>query len=183
MGLSCDESLPPPEVPRTVLSGTLTVIQAGDIVVVRDGLPIGTMGAIQIDVTNVYDEVLQDSSILEGRVEIWMKDKPDVRAEVLLTDADLVTYRMLRGRYLTIGVDSTMVLLKQWSHHTVTGEAMWDHVRLYPAATTGGEPYCVSDPITFVVRCSLRVFKSSGQIQFPDQEVQLTYHVFGIQCR
>ena len=182
VGLSCDESLPPRESPPTVLSSELSVIDAGKIVVIRNGLPAGTLGAVQIRVTNVYDDVLQDSSVLSGRVEIWMKQDPEVRAEFSLTQDDLVTYRMLGGGRLTIGVDTTLILLRQWSHRTVSGVPFWEYLPLFPGVTTHGEPFCISNPTTYVVRCSLRLFKSYGQIQFPDLEVQLTYQVFGIQC-
>jgi hypothetical protein len=183
LGLSCDEVLPPREEPPPVLSSVLTIVSAANPIVIRNGLPAGTMGAIQVSVTNVYDDVLQDSSILEGRVEVWMKDNPDVRAVILLTESDLVTYNLLNGGTLTIGVDTTLIMLRQWSHRTVSGVPVWEYVDLFPGVTPGGEGYCMSKPITFVVRCSLRVFKSYGQIQFPDQEIPLIYQVFGIQCR
>jgi hypothetical protein len=182
LGLSCDESLPPREGPPEVLSSVLSVINDGKIVVVRGGLPAGTMGAIQINVTNVYDDVLQDSCVLEGRVEFWLKKDPSVRAEFLLTEADLVTYNLVDRTTLTIGVDTTLIMLHQWSHRTVDGVPLWEYLHLYPSATPRGEPCCISSPTPFIVRCSLRVFKSYGQIQFPDREVVLTYQVFGIEC-
>jgi len=181
-GLSCDEALPPLQAPPTILSAQLTVLNAGKTIVVRDGVPVGTSGAIQINVTNVHDEVLQDSSSLRGRVEIWMKSNPEVRAVVLLTDADVVTGNLLNGRMLTINVGEMLVMLRRWPHQTVEGFNVWDYMELYPGTTMSGEPYCISKPITFVVRASLRVFKNYGQIQFPDQEVQLTYQVFDIAC-
>jgi hypothetical protein len=181
-GLSCDEALPPRDRPPVVLAGEVNIVNAAKPIVIRDGVPMGTLGAIEIRVTNIYDDVLQDSSILEGRVEIWMKARPEVRAEILLTESDLVTYRLMNGKILTIGVDTTLVMLRQWTHRSVEGIPIWEYVDLDPGMTPGGMPYCISDPITFVIRCSLRVFKSYGQIQIDDKEVQLTYEVFSIQC-
>jgi hypothetical protein len=181
--LSCDESLPPRESPPTVLTSSLSVITFGKPIVIREGVPVGTLGAVEIHVTNVYDDVLQDSCVLEGRVQIWMKNNPEVRAEFLLTDPDLVTYRMLNNRTLTIGIDTTLIMLHQWSHRTVDGVPIWEYLVLSPGATMAGERFCISDGTTFIVRCSLRLFKSFGQIQIPDQEVTLTYQVFGIQCQ
>lgn len=183
LGFSCDESLPPREEPPSVLASALTIVNAGNPIVIRNGFPAGTMGAVQIRVTNVYDDVLQDLSILEGRVEIWAKVNPEIRAVILLTESDLVTYNLLNGGTLTIGVDTTLIMLRQWSHRTVSDVPIWEYFPLFPGVSPGGEPYCISNPVTFVVRCSLRIFKSYGQIQFPDQEVTLTYQVFGIQCQ
>jgi hypothetical protein len=183
LGLSCDESLPPRETPPTVLSSALSVISNRATIYIRDGVPVGTLGAVQISVTNVYDDVLQDSCVLEGRVEIWMKDRPEVRAEFLLTEIDLVTNSMLNRRTLTIGVDTTLIMLHQWAHRTVEGIPIWEYLDLSPGATMSGERYCISNPTAFIVRCSLRIFNSYGQIQIPDQEVILTYQVFGIECQ
>ncbi len=149
---------------------------------IRDGLPVGTMGAIRIVVTNIYDDVLQDSSILGGRAEIWMKDDPDVRAEIILGDSNVVTTGLLHGRILTIGVDTTLIMLRQWSHRTDSGVPFWDYLELVSGFTPGGEMYCISNPTRYIVRCSLRIFKSYGQVQFPDQEILLTYKVFGNHC-
>lgn len=181
-GLSCDESLPPRESLPTVLASRMSIVSPGESVVIRGGAPTGTRGAIELRVTNVYDEVLQDSFVLEGRAEIWLKNNPEVRAEIPLTIDHVVTTGLFRGRLLTIGTDTTMIMRRQWSHRTDDGVPFWDYLTLVPKTTMGGEPFCQSDTATFMARCSLRIFKSYGQVQFPDLEFRQVYQVFGIEC-
>lgn len=179
---SCDESLPPHESPPNVLHTEDSVISDGHPILIRDGQPGGKRGAIQVRVRNVHDEVLQDSAVLAGRVEIWVKDHPEARTVFPLSSADVVTRSMLTGRLLTIGVDSTLVIIRQWSHYTDDGNPFWAYANLYPDATIDGVPFCRSDPLTLIVRCSLRIFKTYGQVQFPDLEVSVSYQVFGYTC-
>jgi len=181
-GLSCDESLPPRESLPPVLGSQVSIVGLGEAVVIRGGVPAGTRGAIELRVTNLYDEVLQDSFVLEGRAEIWMKDNPVVRVEIPLTIDHVVTTGLLRGRLLTIGIDTTLIMRRQWDHRTDGGVPFWDYLELLPGATMDGERFCLSDTTTFVARCSLRIFKSYGQVQFPDLEFRQVYQVFGIEC-
>ncbi len=181
-GPACDESLPPREEPPTVLSSSLSIAGTSKTVQIRDSLPSGTTGAIEIHVTNIYDEVLQDSCILDGRAEIWIKSNPEVRTEFSFSANDVVTTGLLSGKILTIGPDVTLVMRHQWSRRTVEGIPIWNYLHLTPGSTMGGEAYCLSDTATFVVRASLRVFKSYGQIQFPDLEFRQVCMVFGIEC-
>ncbi len=180
--LSCDEALPPREKIPTVLAGQLRILGAGQVLDVVGGEPVGLGGAIQIQVANVYTEVLQDTASLEGRAEVWLKDHPDVRGSFTFGSRDLTSLSVLQGSVLTLGVGSSCTLIKQWSHRTEDSIPMWEYVNLFPDTTPKGEPFCRSAPVTYVIRCALRVFKSVGQIQFDDQEFTLTYHVYGAQC-
>lgn len=183
LAFSCDESLPPRRSPADFLKWELSMTGAGHPIEIRYEEPVHQQGALRIRVTNIYDEVLQDTAVLAGRLEIWVKGRPQARAILLLTISHLVTRKMLTGRLLTIGVDSTLEMFREWDHFTDSRIPVWQYARLYPDTTSGGALFCRSDPLTLVIRCSLRIFKSFGQIRLPDQEVTLTYHVFGYTCR
>jgi hypothetical protein len=182
--LSCDESLPPREVPPTVLQGSLTVIGAGQMVLIRDSTTTAPRGpgALEVRVVNVYNEVLQDSAGLLARIEIWMKNAPGNRTTVELTESTLASGVVLRGGIATLEPNTPGILSSQWSHRTDDGTPYWDLVPTYPASTRGGEPYCQSDTITFVVRGLARIFKFEAPAVLAEQEVRLCYAVFGTAC-
>lgn len=184
MMISCDETLPPRELPPTVLRGSLTVLGAGGMVLIRDSsttAPRGP-GALEVRVVNVYNEVLQDSAGILARIEIWMKNAPEKRSTVNLTESTLATTGIVRRGIATLAPDSTAILSSQWSHRTDDGTPYWDLVPTTPAFTRSGEPYCQSDTITFVVRGWARIFKFDAPATIPEQEVRLVYAVFGITC-
>lgn len=177
---SCDESLPPRRSPTDFLKWELSIVGAGQPLVIRDWAPVNFQGGIRFRVTNLYDEVLQDSAVLEGRVQVWIKGRPQIRSEFPVTILDLMTRKMVAGRILTIGVDSTLEMVHVWDYFDDKSDRpMWQYTTLYPDQTEGGTPFCRSDPITLVFRCSLRIFKRFGQVQFPDLEVPVTFHIFG----
>ncbi len=180
---SCDESLPPRRSPADFLRWNLSIVGAGQPLVIRNWEPVNIQGAIRVRVTNVYDEVLQDSAVLAGRVQVWVKGRPQIRGEFPLTISDLMTRKMMTGKILTIGVDSTLEMVHEWDYFDDRGDIpLWQYFTLYPDKTEGGTPFCRSDAITLVYRCSLRIFKRFGQVQFPDLEVPTTFHVFGYPC-
>jgi len=181
--LSCDESLPPPETPPVPLRATLQVLSFGPYVTIRNGAPTGTAGAFQLSVTNVYDEVLQDSATVEVALEVWLRDRPEIRAAVVADVSSLTTHRVVLGGITTLEPDSTAILLKQWTHRTQDGIPYWDYVATHPMMTAGGVPFCESDTLHFVVRGAVRLFKFEPSLIFPEQEFPIVYQIFDLPCR
>ncbi len=181
---SCDESLPPRTSPSNFLKWEVSIVGAGQPLVIRDWEPVNVQGSIRFRVTNLYDEVLQDSAILAGRVQVWIKGRPQIGADFPVTISDLMSRKMVTGKILTIGVDSTLEMVHKWDYFDDRGDIpIWQYLLLYPDKTEGGTPFCRSEPITLVFRCSLRIFKRFGQVRFPDLEVPVTFHVFGYTCK
>ena len=180
---ACTESLPPPQQPPVVLSGSLQMLLFGPSIPIRNGAPTGTAGGFEIRVTNIYDEVLQDSATVEATIDISLKDRPDIRTVVNADVGNLTTWEMLAGDILTIEPGSTAILLKQWTHRTQDGIPFWEYVPTFTAFTTGGVPYCQSDSVRYLVRGSVRLFKYAPSVLFPPQEISVTYQVFDLPCK
>jgi hypothetical protein len=182
MLVSCDESLPPREQPATVLLPSIEILNP-PIIAIRDSLPIGTTGAFLVKVLNVYDEVLQDTSRVRLELEIWLKDQPEHRAVVTATEEDLVNYRILTGRILTLGVDTAAIIQRQWDHRASDGVPFWRYVPTHPASTPSGEPFCESDTVTFGVKATVQIFNIVQPQVLPEWEFRIVYRVFGVTCQ
>jgi hypothetical protein len=180
--LSCDESLPPQESIPTVMSGATGVRFPGQTVVIRDGAPVGTIGSLIAMVRNIYDEVLEDTATVDVVLTVALVDHPEVHGTVTLGANDVTTWQFFHQNLLTLKVDSTVVLEKQWTHRTDDGTPFWDYVRLTPKFTPAGEPYCASDPVRYRVQGRARLFKYAPAVELTPQEIVITYMIFGITC-
>ncbi len=181
---SCDESLSPRTSPSNFLKWEVSIVGAGQPLVIRDWVPVNIQGSIRFRVTNLHDEVLQDSAILAGRVQVWIKGRPQIGADFPVTISDLMSRTLVTGKILTIGVDPTLEMVHRWDYFDDRSDIpIWQHLTLYPDKTEGGTQFCRSEAITLVFRCSLRIFKRFAQVRFPDLEVPVTFHVFGYYCK
>ena len=188
---SCEESLPPRVDPPTVLLSSLEMIGT-PLIVVRDSLPIGTQGAFEARVLNVYDEVLQDSARIRLTLEVTLPElskfkvfagsQGEQKATVRAGEESLVNSNLLWRGYLTVGVDTAVILRKLWNHRTDDGVPFWSLVNLHPGATNSGELFCQSDTLTLTVKGSVQVFNIVQPQVFPDMHIRIVYKVFGISC-
>lgn len=179
---ACEESLPPHQQPPVALRASLRVLLFGPNVPIQNGAPTGTGGGFEIQVTNVYVEVLQDSATVGATLEISLKDRPEIRAVVHADAGDLTTGEMVSGNIMTLEPGSTAILLKQWGHRTQDSIPFWDYVPTHPAFTAGGVPYCQSDTVRYVVQGSVRLFKYAPPLILSTQEFSLTYQIFDLPC-
>jgi hypothetical protein len=173
----CDESLPPRIPPPTVLRQSLNVLLPTSIGV-HDSLPAGLGGAFEARVLNLYDDVLQDTARVRLTLEIFFDDDPTQRAHVQADEADVTTWRLLQRGVLTMGVDTAVVIQKQWSHRTDAGVPFWSLVTLTPMVTLGGTPYLQSDPVRLTIQGTVQVFKVIQPLVIPPQKVELLYKIF-----
>jgi len=172
----CDESLPPRNDPIHILEGSMESL-AGPVTVIG-GEPQGVRGGFRMELRNRYNDVLQGEEHVEGKVDVWVKERPDRRSQVTFTAKNIVNGSQYLG-FMTIGVDSAAVVIGQWNHRTTEGIPFWQFVNLFPAATLQGVPFCRSDTVHLMAQGSLQVFKNvqplkSKQIEFAQ--------VFGISC-
>jgi hypothetical protein len=177
-GWSCDESLPPRTEPAEVLRTTFLIHQDQDVVV-QDSEVVGTAeGTFEFFVKNVHDEVLQDSQRIEVKLTIWLQDQPEYRASVLSDRGALVNYQLVYGELLTIGVDTAVHILTQWSHRTQDGTPFWSFVKLVPMQSISGEPYLQSDPVHYIMQGTVQVFKNVQPYRIPEQHFSHSYKIF-----
>ncbi len=182
ISLSCDESLPPRETPPVAFRADYEVLFFGPYVTIRNGAPTGTAGAFQISVTNVYDDVLQDSATVQVFLEVWIKDQPAAHTIVSADAGNLKTAQLTGHGLITLEPSTPAVLLKQWSHRTQDSIPFWDYVTTHPAMTTSGIPFCQSDVVNLVTRGTVRLFKYAPALTLPEKEFQVVYQIFDLPC-
>jgi hypothetical protein len=176
----CDESLPPRDDPQGYLQANLAVVQ-GTVTVDLDGR-ITNAGVFTLTVRNNYNEVLQAGSLLEGEVQVWLRDDPNQRAIVHFDRSDLINWWIAAGGQTTLRPDSPAVFAKQWSHMTIAGEPFWKLVPMTPMVTDHGVPYCQSNPVHLAAEGSVRLFKNIAPVNTAQIAFTLVYNVFGISC-
>ena len=179
---SCDESLPPPEDPFAVLQVDLQMLALNNMINVRDGVPLGGSGVISLAVTNIHDEVLDDSAAIEVDLDVWLKDDPSVRAHLRIDKTYLTTGGVLVGGVLTMRPRVPITVYYPWSHRAADDTPFWDHVHLTAGLTQGGVPYCQSDTLTFSAEGSARLFPRIAPVPIPVQDFRLLYRVYYGSC-
>jgi hypothetical protein len=145
---------------------------------IRGGQATSLAGSFLIKLMNEYDEVLQGEARVQVSVSIYYKPNPSLSQTVTYGADDLLNGWLVSSGVLTLGVDTAAVFLRQWSHHTSDGTPFWQFVDLTPRTTAKGEPYLESDPMHFVARASVQVFKNVQPLQTREIEFTLVYDVF-----
>lgn len=180
--LSCDESLPPPEDPFAVLKAEVNMLSLQGIVNVRDGVPLGGAGVISLAMTNVHDEVLDDSAAIEIDLDVWLKSNPAVRAHLRFDEAYLTTSGALAGGILTMRPNSPVAFYYPWSHRASDGTTFWDHLRLTQRYTREGVPFCESDTVTLSAIGEVRLFPRIAPAPFPERDFKIVYRIYNVLC-
>lgn len=177
--LGCDETLPSRDEPEEYLQ-TQFYVEAGTVIL-RDTVAEGGAGSFVLRVKNVYEEVLQDSAHVEARVEVWLKGNPDQKAIVVAKINSLVNNTIVRYGVLTLPVNVEAFIEKQWKHQTDSQIPFWRFVPVRHLVNSRGERYLESNPVSFVAKATVQLFKQRGIQRTGEVEFSLVYHVFGVE--
>jgi hypothetical protein len=172
----CDESLPPRDEPLRILSGSFGIVDT--FVVVNDSMPIGTMGAFVSRVRNLYEDVLEDTALIQVDYTVVLEEMPDTAITFRATRKDILSTEVLNGALVTIKPNAEVVVRTRWSHHTNAGTPIWRLFPLHMGADPGGRIYYQSDDIEIRVSCSIRTFKRLPAIVQGPIRLLLIYRYF-----
>jgi hypothetical protein len=173
LALSCDEQLPGRENPPTVLVAGLS-IEPGPTIL-EDSLIIGRGGEITIDVTNIYDEVLQDSAQIKGVVEFWVEKNPTLRTTVTFDQRALQNISTLFKGVLTLRVSQRIFFSTSWSQRTDSGEFFWRYVPVTELVDGRGKPYLLSDTLFMAARATIQVYQKVQPLRISEIHYPMTY--------
>ncbi len=171
--LSCDEQLPTREDPPSILLSSFS-IEPGPAVL-EDSTNSGRGGIINMDVTNIYDEVLQDTAMIRGTLELWMRTDPTKRATVTFDERALQNISSLFRGILTIRVNEKIFFVHQWSQRTDEGEYFWRYVPVTLKVDGQGNQYLESDTLYMAASASIQVFKKVQPIKLPEIHYSMFY--------
>jgi len=184
--VGCDETLPPRIAPPVVLQDSMFMTGLtpwNRLLVVRDSIPLGSTGAFDVEVKNIYDEVLSDSARIRVKLEIWLVEYPETRGTFTADEWDLKNFQILRRGHVTLGIDSSMIVVKKWNHRTDDGIPFWDVIPSYPGVSLDGQSFCQSDTVTLAVRGTVQTFEKVQPLPIEEQHIPVVYRVFGVTCR
>lgn len=180
---SCDESLPPRTTPSQLLKAQLG---RTDSTVAIYWYPesdtrqiIGSAGSILIFVTNEHDEVLQGDFDREGWVDIWL----DMLGTSGTNRLDVTSFfpndpMQVNNGVLTLHPGETLTLQAQWNHQTVGGKPFWLMGSRTLVVPPLGDSYYETQPMTFVGRGNVQVFKQTAPLQTPEFRFTLVYREY-----
>jgi hypothetical protein len=171
----------PPEVLRdsTFMTG---LVPWNRLLVVRDSVPLGSTGGFQVEVRNIYDEVLSDSARVRVKLEVTMLEYPEHHGTVTADEWDLKNPQILRRGHITLGIDSSMIVFKKWDHRSDEGIPFWEVIPTYPGTSLDGQSFCQSDTVTLVVRGTVQTFEKVQSLRIEDQQIPVVYRIFGVTC-
>jgi hypothetical protein len=180
---SCDESLPPRKTPSQLLKAQLG---RTDSTVAIYGDPdsdtrqiIGSAGSILIFVTNEHDEILQGDFDREG----WIDIRLDMLAASGANRLDVTSFYPLNPQQVSNGVltlhpGETLTLQAQWNHQTGGGKPFWLLGSRTLVVPSVGYSYYETQPMTFVARGDVQVFKQTAPLQTPEFHFTLVYREY-----
>ena len=156
--LSCDESLPPREDPKSLFRGTLKVeFHPGKVYG-------GSELWIYLYAINTFDETLQNNERMKGTLDIVLSRDPDYHRSVSLDWTNLVhgVTRDPRTGQIVVARGDTMMLLYKWDFFDDNG--VW----LPNSIFRGFERVIISGVF--------QVFDKTGLVDFNRIEYEFTYY-------
>ena len=173
---ACDESLPPVVEPANILSTSLSLKLGTNHYVVLTGgeTPLGSDGAIDVTVTNLYNDVLADSEMIQVQTVIYQTSHPERRDTVYGTREDVQDPSMLLGTLLAIPPRKQLEVLTQWSHKFNGDRPFWtapDSVLIIGVSGKNITLY----KVTFTVSAHVKIFKTRPTQVIDDQEFTVYY--------
>jgi len=175
----CDESLPPRAEPVDVLVASIDNLPGTVTFQINATGPDGIYGAFFLQLKNTYVEVLQESALVKGDIEVWLRDHPAYRAVVHADGRDLMNSWIIRAKIATLGPDSSANFLRQWNHHATDGAPFWAFARFTEGRLPPfGEKYYLSDSVFIVAKARLQIFQPVYPEETPERTFALRYRIF-----
>jgi hypothetical protein len=164
-GIGCDESLPVYEAPKTLFESTL--------------LPeyhwtrAGGEFWVSLNVKNIFDETFQLPGQPKGTLEIILKREPHYRKTVTIDENNLITTGVYNSfaHTMTINSDQTLSLLYKW-YFVDDSEVFLPYSVFTPKG--GGQGNAM--PEVFIIKGSIQIFDTIGQVLFQPIEYTLNYY-------
>jgi hypothetical protein len=167
MIFSCDESLPPYQLPQNIMQARIGV-EDGIInrqVICTTAMRAWNLGPIpfQINVINTFDETLQGlASSVTGTLEVWKKDTPDFGKTFTILGA--VDPRHVQGNILTLDPGDTLTIGVIWYHDDDRNRRIW-------------KVYNTHLSTIIRARARLKIFKDAAVLFPPEFEINVRYDI------
>jgi hypothetical protein len=173
---SCDESLPPRlEDPNTLVFAVKLESGACSI----DSTGVYGAGAIDIQCTNTYYEVLQDSEHITVQLDMWLVEHPEANAHVSFYAEALRDSTLISRGLLTLVPHHPAELYHQWNHKTSAGRDFYSFLQLTLRFNPlRGVSWLESDTTTLAMQGSVQIFKKVPPYTIPLTKSRIVYEIY-----
>jgi hypothetical protein len=132
---------------------------------------------INVGVTNTFDETLQDVAAIDGKVEFYLAEHPDIKATVLLTDANIVgEFINPTTQLLTLDPEETIWFKTTWRYKLDDGTQLFSKIKWFDGPPNGpGNFTRTHDPAPMKVKASVRLFKAVNAARSKEINVVLLF--------
>ena len=179
LSLSCNESLPPYDIPATLFTGTIRPM------FVRTQ---GTHLWVILKIENTFDETLQDVPSLTGRLEIILARDPSIHKTVTLDSRNLLYHYNallgypnyanipnLTGGILTINSRDSVRFFYDWTF--TSDDSLYLPTKVFHMHEDPRYPgNFMADPETFILRAYVQVFTKTGLVIFEPVNYVLNFY-------
>ena len=179
LSLSCNESLPPYDIPATLFTGTIRATFNRS-----QGVHLWVILSVQ----NTFDETLQDVPSLTGRLEIVLARDPSIHKTVTLDSRNLLYHYNsllgypnyanvpnLTGGVLTINSRDSVRFFFDWTFTSDDGLYLPTQVfHMHEDPVYPGN--FIADPETFILRAYVQVFTKTGLVIFEPVNYVLNFY-------
>ncbi len=203
LALQCDESLPPREQPQNVMSAAASIdattytVTYGWVQFARYKYilrPIKVDQApVSVTVTNLFDEVLQDSAVVRGNVVIWDIDRPTRRCTLDLRKASISPSPVAPGDVLTVLPHAKVALQTSWNQQSdtlISGSTPPWFFEGVSVASKGIQYYrdnprssyrsvTTLDPVRLGAQATVQIFAKAGRVVSSIDTVSIVYILYG----
>lgn len=168
VGSGCDESLPPRDNPDILFKGDIscTYIYSDKENDCR----------FLIDVTNIYDETIQDTALVQGTIEVSLKRDPQYHKTIHLSLQNFLgpfVYDTLRNLF-TIDPEKKATFSATWNFVDDNQVDLTTTIFTYQVDTTC--PFrTISQTETFIVKGSIQIVNRGGITSFGPKEFKTFY--------
>jgi hypothetical protein len=180
LNLSCDESLPPYEIPQTLFKGTIR-----PVFVTTRGVHLWIILTAQ----NTFDETLQDVPSLKGSFEIVLARDPSIRKTVTFDSKDLLYHYNgllgypnyanvpnLAGGVLTINSKDSVRFFYDWMFMSDDSVYLPKQVfHLHEDTQYPGN--FIADPEIFILKGYVQMFTRTGLVIFEPINYVLNFYL------
>lgn len=166
--VSCDESLPSRNNPKVIFKGDVSFsyiysINENDF-------------RFYVDVTNVYDETIQDTAKVSGTLEIVLKRDSRYHKTVYLSIVNLVSTLLYDSiaNCFTLDPAKKMTFLSLWN--LIDDNQIDLSTSIFQYQTDPSCPYRLkSQTETFILKGSIQIINGGGEILFGPKEINVFY--------
>lgn len=175
-GIQCQENLPPVVQPQEVLVGgiSLRVGANGYVILTAENVPVGTDGAVNIRVTNLYDEVVSDSEDVRIEAVIYQSSHPGRRDTIRAGREAIQNPSMLISYLLAIPPNKSLELMTPWSN-TFAGDSAFALVADKDTVFWEKGVEVTAYKVEFTLSARVKLFKKRQMLTIGEQPFTVYY--------